>query len=359
MEPEPDFVSALLAIGEGGHHFFASCLLLLDPEELKACRLVNHTWDEFIREEVWGSKRARLQLQEKLAQRWKNTDPIAKEFGHVRMAVDPCLHPSEIGVVDSIFCNNSHIFCGLDSGKVGVYSFNDGQWVRDLMPGEVDTVHCNATKVAGSDLVVAAIMWSSIVTVWSSKKEMEQLYCLNIVNYPCMAVSCEHSEDYDESEVEEIQVVGNKVVFLRFDWWQGKTSLIVIDKGEQNVWESKTLACINDIGSHPPLATDENCIAVAKLVDTSYGRIAMPSTTEVKLWQGDTFRQDICLLECSPLPFCTNIALKLPFLVVSSKGDCVKVYQLAADKGMEEVGAVASLMKCIQVAGAVKQLIFK
>ena len=212
--------------------------------------------------------------------------------------------------------------------------------------------------MAGSDLVVAAIMWSSIVTVWSSKKEMEQLYCLNIVNYPCMAVSCEHSEDYDKSEVEEIQVVGNKVVFLRFDWWQGKTSLIVIDKGEQNVWESKTLACINDMGSNPPLATDENCIAVAKLVDTSYGRIAMPSTTEVKLWQNDTFRQDICLLECSPLPFCTNIALKLPFLVVSSKGGCVKVYQLAADKGMEEVGAVASLMKCIQVAGAVKQLIF-
>ena len=85
MEPEPDFVSALLAIGEGGHHFFASCLLLLDPEELKACRLVNHTWDEFIREEVWGSKRARLQLQEKLAQRWKNADPITKEFGHVRI----------------------------------------------------------------------------------------------------------------------------------------------------------------------------------------------------------------------------------------------------------------------------------
>ena len=170
MEPEPDFVSALLAIGEGGHHFFASCLLLLDPEELKACRLVNHTWDEFIRKEVWGSKRARLQLKEKLAERWKNADPTTEEFGHVRMAVDPDLHPREIGVVDSIFCNHSHIFCGLESGKVGVYSLHDGQWVRDLMPGEVDAHHCNATKVAGSDLVIAAVMWGSIVTVWSAKK---------------------------------------------------------------------------------------------------------------------------------------------------------------------------------------------
>ena len=65
METNCDFVTALLAIGEGGVDFFASCLLHLDPDELKACRLVNRAWDEFIRKEVWGSKGKRLLLKEK------------------------------------------------------------------------------------------------------------------------------------------------------------------------------------------------------------------------------------------------------------------------------------------------------
>ena len=64
METEYDFVSALLAIGDGGVEFFASCLLHLDPDQLKACRLVNSAWDEFVRKEVWGSKVKRLLLKE-------------------------------------------------------------------------------------------------------------------------------------------------------------------------------------------------------------------------------------------------------------------------------------------------------
>ena len=57
-----DFVSQLLAIGEGGEHFFVSCLLHLSPEDLKACRLVNKTWARVIKEGVWGNKRARRTL---------------------------------------------------------------------------------------------------------------------------------------------------------------------------------------------------------------------------------------------------------------------------------------------------------
>ena len=91
METEYDFVSALLRIGEGGIDFFASCLLYLDPDELKMCRLVNRARDKFIRKEVWGNKGKRLLLKEKLLQRWKNVDPAAEEFGPLRMMVDPDL----------------------------------------------------------------------------------------------------------------------------------------------------------------------------------------------------------------------------------------------------------------------------
>ena len=123
---------------------------------------------------------------------------------------------------------------------------------------------------------MAAAMWRTIVTVWSSKKEMEQLFCLDVVNYPCIGVSCEHDENWHHHEVEEIQVVGNKV---REDKWRGKFSLIVIDKGEQNVWESETLACL-DVIDHTSalLATEDDWLAVAR---TARNR---PNTVEVKLW---------------------------------------------------------------------------
>ena len=109
METETDLVTAVLRIGDGGNNFFVSCLLYLDPHELKSCRLVNRAWDEFIRKEVWGSKVKRLLLKEKLLQRWKDVDPAAKELGPVRMMLDPDLVNQG---VDSIFCNNSYVFCG-------------------------------------------------------------------------------------------------------------------------------------------------------------------------------------------------------------------------------------------------------
>ena len=70
-----DYMSQLLAIGEGGQHFFVSCVLHLSPEDLKACRLVNTTWDKVIMERVWGNKKARKTLEEKLSQRWNTTNP--------------------------------------------------------------------------------------------------------------------------------------------------------------------------------------------------------------------------------------------------------------------------------------------
>ena len=77
---------------------------------------------------------------------------------------------------------------------MGVYSLTTDNWVRDLVPGEVGEAPSD-TKVAGSDLVVAAVMWGMIVTVWSSKKEMERLFCLNVINCPCFGVGCEHNDD--------------------------------------------------------------------------------------------------------------------------------------------------------------------
>ena len=45
--------------------------LSLDPESLKASRLVCKAWDTFIKRRVWGSPRARLVLRGRLLRHWK------------------------------------------------------------------------------------------------------------------------------------------------------------------------------------------------------------------------------------------------------------------------------------------------
>ena len=342
MEAGCDFVSALLSIGEGGTVFFASCLLHLNPDELKACRLVNRTWNEFIRKEVWGSTRRRLQLREKLNQRWKLSDPPLIEVGEVR---NPILGHSEVDTVDSIFCDNSHAFCGLPCGKVGVYCLTTNEWVRNLMPGGVTEGH-NETNVAGSDLVVAAVMkYTDMVTVWSSKKNMEELFCLNARDFPCLD-DCEHT---DRNQVTEIQVVGDKVFLLRKDREQGKTSLIGIKRIEQTVWETSILACLDGFPS-ATLATEENWIAVLRINDW-YGpwHQYINTSTHIKLWECNTFRQDISAISLPDDPrdrIYTKIALKLPFIVVVCNF-CVDVFQLASDNLMEDKRLRGSLIKTI------------
>ena len=36
------------------------------------------------------------------------------------------------------YANNNHVFCGVQGGKVKVFSLTDKQWVRDLESGEED-----------------------------------------------------------------------------------------------------------------------------------------------------------------------------------------------------------------------------
>ena len=48
-----NFVGQMMQMDEGAVRFVTDFFLLLDPEDLKACRLVSKQWDEFIKREVW------------------------------------------------------------------------------------------------------------------------------------------------------------------------------------------------------------------------------------------------------------------------------------------------------------------
>ena len=48
-----NFVGQMMQMDVGAVRFVTDFFLLLDPEDLKACRLVSKQWDEFIKREVW------------------------------------------------------------------------------------------------------------------------------------------------------------------------------------------------------------------------------------------------------------------------------------------------------------------
>ena len=74
--------------------------------------------------------------------------------------------------VQDIFCNNKHIFCGIDGGKVKVYTVTDGQWLRDLESSVEDLMDLNIGRICGDESIMAARLEGRAVTVWSSKEEM-------------------------------------------------------------------------------------------------------------------------------------------------------------------------------------------
>ena len=322
MDPEEDFFSKLMGHG-GGRSFFASCLLCLNPEQLKACRLVNSAWAKFILDEVWKTSKGRKRLEEKLVERWKTADPMAVELAQMRETVY------------RLSCNDAYAFCGLDSGKVAVYRLTTGQWVRDLMGTGLGCL----TRVSCSKTLVVAAQSSATVTVWSSKGKMEQLYSFNATNHTCQDVTCQHG---DRRGIEDLKVVGSKIALLVVDGSGTATrSLVVIRKGE-NIWEDWTLACFGDSGIF--LAADKDWLSITK------SRLSSKRTT---LWQDDTFRKDIDLPGCVKSCLLAT-AMDLPFFILClriNRHTYIKVFRLAADMKMENISTEASLIKSMSIGG--------
>ena len=173
-----------------------------------------------------------------MVEAWKNAEPLVVQFGQVTRTD---YGGPEAGVY-SIFCDDKHVFCGMEGwngGVVCVYNLNSGEWVRNLVPSEV-VANCTQTMlVCGSKEVVAAThIWQRVVSVWSSKGEMEELYslnvgrCCNTDNHDCIDTTCEHS---DKQMVLDMNVVGRKVVVLLqdpIDLRHQKVSVVVFKSGD-------------------------------------------------------------------------------------------------------------------------------
>ena len=61
MDPKKDRLTPWMRRDHASGHrqFVANCFLLLDPKEIKACRLVCKEWSVFVMDDLWWSKSGR------------------------------------------------------------------------------------------------------------------------------------------------------------------------------------------------------------------------------------------------------------------------------------------------------------
>jgi len=101
MAESPGLVSLLLS--HGLEEVVATVLLLLAPEDLKACRRVCRTWNTLILGRLWGTRAGRRALQVKARNRWRTSKATTMELGKARSQIH------------SIHCDDRFIYCGQEN----------------------------------------------------------------------------------------------------------------------------------------------------------------------------------------------------------------------------------------------------
>ena len=220
---DSDFLGQMMQTDEAASvRFVRECFLLLDPEDLKACRLVSKQWDEFIKREVWNNQYGKKRLTQKLVLRWMSEKP--KEKVLFRRYINPEKWASTV-------CDEQHVFCGEVTGKVRMYRLSDGVMERELTPGPADEwLEFNWTMAIKNGLLASAGCLDRVpcVTVWDTKTSNrgEVIY----------------KRGSRGDNVTALEVVNDrKIAIVQQCYDTRETSLVLIEKVE-DVWIAKDLA---------------------------------------------------------------------------------------------------------------------
>ena len=219
--------------------------------------------------------------------------------------------------VFSMTATDNHVFCGFyHHGQVAVYSLTDGLLVKELAPGLVRTNQDVFTELGGADGIIAAVSWSNVVTVWSSRPdEMEQLHCFDALDFqspPC--------QEGNQIWAYQIRVVKKHKVAVLVEHGP-KCSLVVLEEVD-STWVNKTMACLPLVNHVFAFAScDSHSLA---LVDLSSKRLT--------LWDGDNRLPEVLLPGCDGLGLMT-ISMEFPHIVASfnnenTRAALIKVFKM-------------------------------
>jgi len=153
--------------------------LSLDPESLKASRLVCKAWDTFIKRRVWGSPRARLRLRGRLLRHWKGASAKVTN-----------LREGMCNEVYSLACDEERVYCGTADQHIQVFEIASGSLLymrfcasEDeviLYDGQLMLNENEERSRAGVQLdlgknLLAAITLGGVVSLWQ-KRNGDKLY---------------------------------------------------------------------------------------------------------------------------------------------------------------------------------------
>jgi hypothetical protein len=122
--------------------FLQNIFLSLDTSTLRRCRQVSQVWQGFIDSRVFGCKRLKPNLIERL---WKDFQPIEQE---VVVA----------GSVTSIVCDDEVIVCGYSDGACGVFSCDTKAYVTTISDKQED-IHYSSSKAILGKVIIAKISY--------------------------------------------------------------------------------------------------------------------------------------------------------------------------------------------------------
>ena len=148
--------------------------LSLDPESLKASRLVCKAWNTFIKRRVWGSPRARLVLRGRLLRHWKGASA----------PVNNLLKRKE---VYNMACDEERVYCGTADQHIQVFDIASAKLLYQrycaseeeviLYDGQLENEEGSRAGVQldlGKNLL-AAITLGGVVSIWQNQTG-DQLY---------------------------------------------------------------------------------------------------------------------------------------------------------------------------------------
>ena len=153
--------------------------LSLDPESLKASRLVCKAWDTFIKRRVWGSPRARLRLRGRLLRHWKGASAKVTN-----------LREGMCNEVYSMACDEERVYCGTADQHIQVFEIASSRLLymrfcasKDeviLYDGQLmlnedeERIRAGVQLDLGKNLL-AAITLGGVVSLWQ-KRTGDKLY---------------------------------------------------------------------------------------------------------------------------------------------------------------------------------------
>ena len=164
----------------------------------------------------------------------------------------------------------------------------------------------------GADGILAAVMWSHVVTLWDTKPDkMEQIHSFDARNYPDEALERERAK----LSCREIKVANKHKVAVLVENQRPRGNMraspksmaliVVLEKVDSAAWVNKTLACFpwTKLGRWS-LALDNDWLACLDARNNKLG-----------LWQGDNSLPEVDLPNDEKF-FLHDILLEFPHLMV-------------------------------------------